>query len=143
VLQSTVSATLSGPSGIPYNPISARPGWGRFALVVTAICAFLIPVGIWGQTKVPARTVSVPSPSTLGQWAPPVNFCTYPCLLCLSSCIAGSRYRHSHQRVIAGEGRHLLLGVVDNAKRRCAGDGRKLAGHMPSRWMRSYQCVFI
>lgn len=81
MLQSTVSATLSGPSGIPYNPISARPGWGRFALVVTAFCAFLIPVGIWGQTKVPARTVSVPSPSTLGQWAPPVNFCTYPCLV--------------------------------------------------------------
>ncbi len=50
----------------------------RLVLVAVFFCAC---VPGWSQTKAPAKPPSASSSAVLGQWAAPVNFCTFPCLV--------------------------------------------------------------
>jgi Domain of unknown function (DUF1929)/Glyoxal oxidase N-terminus len=54
----------------------------RLLVVAMVFCACLAPVVAWSQAKAPAKAPAAKSSSsTLGEWAAPVNFCTYPCLV--------------------------------------------------------------
>lgn len=57
---------------------------GRMWIVVVAVvclCPTAVPVVV-GQAKVAAKASSASSSaSVVGQWAAPVNFCTYPCMV--------------------------------------------------------------
>jgi hypothetical protein len=76
MLQSRRLATSVSPSGI-YGSFSAVvPKW-RLVLVAMLFCACAAPVVASDQAKAPASRSS----ETLGEWAAPVNFCTYPCMV--------------------------------------------------------------
>ncbi|HKT88102.1 MAG TPA: galactose oxidase-like domain-containing protein [Candidatus Sulfotelmatobacter sp.] len=49
--------------------------WKRNILILCFAC--FLPALVFGGTK----PSSSPSPAIVGQWAAPVNFCTYPCLV--------------------------------------------------------------
>lgn len=50
-------------------------GWKQNILIIFILC--FLPTMMFGEKK----PSSSPSPATIGQWAAPVNFCTYPCLV--------------------------------------------------------------
>ena len=54
----------------------------RLPLVALILCAVALSSVVVAQTKAPAPAKPDPSsPSVIGSWAAPVNFCTYPCLV--------------------------------------------------------------
>ncbi len=54
----------------------------RLVLVAMVLCACVVPVFVLGQAEVAAKAPAAKSSSsTIGEWAAPVNFCTYPCLV--------------------------------------------------------------
>jgi hypothetical protein len=60
---------------------------GVFVLVAMLFCVSAVPVAALGQAKAPEK-VAAQAPAkvsraaeTQGEWAAPVNFCTYPCLV--------------------------------------------------------------
>lgn len=84
--QPHVLAQLSGPCTTSSIAIPARPTWRQSTLVASFLCTFLLPVFLCGQAKINEKKTSATkaiasSASTMGQWAPPANFCTYPCLV--------------------------------------------------------------
>jgi len=82
MLQRSGVATLESPSGLSGGRITFLPVRMRLVVLVAMIlCVCVASVTVWGQTKLPAQAPLLPSSATLGQWAAPVNFCTYPCMV--------------------------------------------------------------
>jgi hypothetical protein len=94
-------------------------------------CAFSVPVSVWGQAKVPAQPAAVPSSSTMGQWAPPVNFCTFPCLVGGSAAVLNNGkvlFYYFPGSLSPGPGSQAVLldpttGIVTNVSLTMAGAG--------------------
>lgn len=66
-----------------------RPAW---ILLLATICTCLAPFTISAQTisaqpQPPASASSTKSSQSLGEWAAPVNFCTYPCLVGVNAAV--------------------------------------------------------
>jgi len=57
--------------------ITAYPSWLRFSLVALLLC---VPTMILSAQTKPQATAAPPG-SSVGKWAAPVYFCTYPCLV--------------------------------------------------------------
>jgi hypothetical protein len=59
--------------------------WMRLLLVAMVLWACVAPVVVWGQVwsqaKAAEKAAAAKSSETMGEWAAPVNFCTYPCLV--------------------------------------------------------------
>jgi hypothetical protein len=56
--------------------------WLRFAFLAMVVCACATPAVVWAQANAAAKAPAAkPASSSLGEWAAPVNFCTYPCLV--------------------------------------------------------------
>lgn len=75
-------------SGVRAARNTARPKrmWRRLAFIAMVCCTFvtyacITPIFAMGETKLLAKTPSATSAAVMGQWAVPVNFCTYPCLV--------------------------------------------------------------
>ena len=81
MLQPPSLADFLNSSEAPGVPIAPRPERRSSVLGAVIICACLVPVAVWGQAKPVAQQPVAPSSATLGQWAAPVNFCTYPCMV--------------------------------------------------------------
>src|SRR5665811_800819 len=82
MLQRSGVANLESPSGLSGGRITLFPVRMRLVVLVALIsCACLAPVTAWGQTMLPAQAPLLPSSATVGQWAAPVNFCSYPCMV--------------------------------------------------------------
>jgi hypothetical protein len=84
MLQSRRLATRMNPSGICGDRATIRPSRRMLGFCALVFCACMAPVVAMGQAKAsekaPAKTPSKSS-ETLGEWAAPVNFCTYPCMV--------------------------------------------------------------
>ncbi len=79
---------LGNLSRICSDRASRRTIWMRLGFVVIVLCACAAPVVVWGQAKATEKAAAktaakAPSKSSemLGEWAAPVNFCTYPCMV--------------------------------------------------------------
>jgi hypothetical protein len=82
MLQSRRLTVLLHSSDVQGGRATGGTMWTRFAFIAVVFCACGIPVVVWGQAKAPAKAAAAkPSSSILGEWAAPVNFCTYPCLV--------------------------------------------------------------
>ncbi len=84
MLQSRRLATHTSLFGICGDHATVRPSWRMLAFYVLVFCACMAPALVVGQAKAsekaPAKAASKSS-ETLGEWAAPVNFCTYPCMV--------------------------------------------------------------
>jgi hypothetical protein len=81
--ESRLLATSTNRSAICGGFAVSLPMWG-LVLIAMIICACAAPIAMLGQAKaaekVAAKAVSKAA-ETQGEWAAPVNFCTYPCLV--------------------------------------------------------------
>jgi Domain of unknown function (DUF1929)/Kelch motif len=74
---------------VPLNPSDVHTGrattgamWLRFAFLAMVVCACAMPAVVWAQANAAAKAPAAkPASSSVGEWAAPVNFCTYPCLV--------------------------------------------------------------
>ncbi len=74
-------ANLPSPSSkfLAFKKVAtALPNFLRVA-VVLSLCT--LAVSVWGASKPAAKPRPASAPSTAGQWAGPVNFCAFPCLV--------------------------------------------------------------
>lgn len=82
MLQSLRLTVLQNASDIHESRATVGKALMRFAFLAMVFCVCAMPVVLWGQAKPAAKAPAAkPSSSTVGEWAAPVNFCTYPCLV--------------------------------------------------------------
>jgi len=76
------STTLARPFSFATNLASRTIPCSLKQVVSSVIlCAIFTSVVALAQPKSEAKNPSAPSSATVGQWAAPVNFCTFPCLV--------------------------------------------------------------
>jgi hypothetical protein len=94
-------------------------------------CACFGLASAWGQAKAQAQGKPAKSPASLGQWAPPVNFCVYPCLVGGSAAVLNNGkvlfYYYPGSLSTHSKGSQAVLldpitGVVTNVSLPLAGD---------------------
>jgi hypothetical protein len=86
-------------------------------LVAVLICLFAVPP-LWGQAKA-AEKAKPPalSPATVGSWAAPVNFCTFPCMVGANAAVlnTGSVLFYYYPATGAENSQAMLLNPVTGA----------------------------
>lgn len=81
-MQSPRLVSLLIPSGLAGALATIRRMWTRQVFVAMVFCLCAGSTCVWGQAKLPAKAPSLPSSTSLGQWAAPVKFCAgYPCVV--------------------------------------------------------------
>jgi hypothetical protein len=71
------------------EPSALGRGWMSSVLIAALLCMCVVSIAAMGQTK-KGQKAAAPSPVTVGQWAAPVNFCTYPCMVGADAAVLNS-----------------------------------------------------